>query len=106
MGHPPLSLRQPHPFCRGAPKSGSWGERLHAPEATGAAYLAASIRREAPAAEAKRRYAPSRNHYVRGFCRRDLLGASIAERFSVDDCEKVLPLAQQNRRNGEVHLVD
>ena len=37
---------------------GVWGERLHAPETTGAAYLAASIRREAPAAEAKRRYAP------------------------------------------------
>jgi hypothetical protein len=35
-----------------------WGERLHAFEATGAAYLAASICREVPAAEAKRRYAP------------------------------------------------
>ena len=106
MGHAPLTLRLPHPFGRVAPKSGVLGRA--APRVRGD-WRRVPRRLDPPRGSRGRSKAtlrPSRNHYVRGFCRRDLLGASIAERFSVDACEKVLPLAQQNRRNGDVHLVD
>jgi hypothetical protein len=57
------------------------GLALHAPEATGTAYLAAgSGARLHGGSSATLR--PSRNHYVRGFRRRDLLGTSISELFS------------------------
>ena len=86
-------------------EAGVWAG-VPAPKAPGAAYLGATIGREAPRGRGEAMLRPSRNHYVRGFRCRDLLAASIAELISIDTREEVLPFAQQNRRNGDVHLVD
>src|SRR5690606_16157369 len=50
--------------------------------------------------------APSRQDHMGRFFRTDMSAHLIAKARQVDACEERLPAAQQNGRDGDMHLVD